>query len=113
MSLNEVSKKLNLNNLNDNVWNIIGCCAIKGDGLFEGLKWVSNALKNSKKWTLMNENNKKSILLISGFMRKLNKKYKFYIPSIVAHIIFEFYQNKKLYYKVYKFYGELNQNIID
>jgi signal recognition particle receptor subunit beta len=48
MSVNEVTEKLGLNQLKNRKWYIQGCCATTGDGLYEGLDWLSNALKNKK-----------------------------------------------------------------
>jgi small GTP-binding protein len=48
MSVNDVTEKLGLNQLRNRKWYIQGCCATTGDGLYEGLDWLSNALKNKK-----------------------------------------------------------------
>jgi len=29
-------------------WHIQGCCALQGEGIYEGLDWLSNALNKSK-----------------------------------------------------------------
>ena len=47
MSVNDVTEKLGLNQLRNRKWYIQGCCATTGDGLYEGLDWLSNALKKS------------------------------------------------------------------
>ena len=47
MSVNDVTEKLGLNSLKNRKWYIQGCCATTGDGLYEGLDWLSNALKKS------------------------------------------------------------------
>merc|ERR1712223_1556584 len=44
MSVNEVTEKLGLNQLRNRRWHIQSCCAITGDGLYEGLEWISNCL---------------------------------------------------------------------
>ena len=46
MSVNDVTEKLGLNQLRNRKWYIQGCCATTGDGLYEGLDWLSKALKN-------------------------------------------------------------------
>jgi ADP-ribosylation factor-like protein 5B len=35
-----ISEALNLAALKDRPWHIQGCCALTGDGLYEGLDWV-------------------------------------------------------------------------
>ena len=44
MSVAEVTDKLGLHALRNRKWYIQSCCATSGDGLFEGLDWLSNAL---------------------------------------------------------------------
>jgi len=46
-TVNEVSSKLGLNNIRNRKWFIQACCATDGSGLFEGLDWLSDTLKNS------------------------------------------------------------------
>lgn len=42
----EVADRMGLNDLpSKRTWYIQGCCATQGDGLFEGLDWLSNQLK--------------------------------------------------------------------
>jgi len=48
MSVNEVTEKLGLNQLRNRKWYIQATCATTGDGLYEGLDWLSNTLKNKK-----------------------------------------------------------------
>ena len=43
MSINEIIDLLGLHELNS-TWNIQGVCAIKNEGLFEGLEWLTNNL---------------------------------------------------------------------
>ncbi len=40
----EVAEKLGLQALRGRKWNIQGCCATTGDGLYEGLDWLSDTL---------------------------------------------------------------------
>ena len=45
MSVAEVSDKLKLNTMKGRRWYIQASCATSGDGLYEGLDWLSNELK--------------------------------------------------------------------
>uniref|UniRef100_A0A3Q3XEM1 ADP-ribosylation factor-like protein 14 n=1 Tax=Mola mola TaxID=94237 RepID=A0A3Q3XEM1_MOLML len=44
----EVTDKLGLHNLRSRNWYIQSTCATSGDGLYEGLDWLSSQLKNTK-----------------------------------------------------------------
>ena len=44
MSVEEITDKLELNKLENREWHVQGCCATTGDGLYEGLDWLSNKL---------------------------------------------------------------------
>ena len=47
MNPNEVQEKLTLGNLKDRMWFVQPSCAVSGDGLLEGMSWVSvNGCKN-------------------------------------------------------------------
>jgi len=48
MSVNEITEKLGLNQLRNRKWYIQATCATTGDGLYEGLDWLSNTLKSKK-----------------------------------------------------------------
>jgi len=48
MSVAEVTDKLGLHSLRSRQWYIQATCATSGDGLYEGLDWLANALKNKK-----------------------------------------------------------------
>jgi len=41
----EVCEGLGLYDLRNRVWHIQGTCALKGDGLYEGLDWLASTLK--------------------------------------------------------------------
>ena len=41
----EVCEGLGLYDLRNRVWHIQGTCALKGDGLYEGLDWLASSLK--------------------------------------------------------------------
>jgi ADP-ribosylation factor protein 1/Arf/Sar family protein len=45
MSVAEITDKLGLHSLRQRVWYIQSTCATSGDGLFEGLDWLSSELK--------------------------------------------------------------------
>ncbi len=49
----EIAEKLRLRDLSGvsngrREWNIQSCCALTGDGLFDGLEWISKKLKERK-----------------------------------------------------------------
>ncbi|PIK34683.1 putative ADP-ribosylation factor 2-like, partial [Apostichopus japonicus] len=44
----DITEKLGLHKLSNRNWYIQATCATSGDGLYEGLDWLSNQLKNSK-----------------------------------------------------------------
>jgi len=48
MGASELSEKLGLNNMRGRHWYIQASCATTGDGLFEGLDWLSKTLKGKK-----------------------------------------------------------------
>jgi len=48
MSVNEVTTKLGLNQIRNRQWYIQAACATTGDGLYEGLDWLSGTLKKQK-----------------------------------------------------------------
>lgn len=41
----DVAKELGLPGLRDHEWYIQGCCATTGDGLYDGLDWLTGALE--------------------------------------------------------------------
>jgi ADP-ribosylation factor-like protein 5B len=41
MAAAEIAQELNLHTIKSHPWHIQGCCAISGDGLHEGLDWVT------------------------------------------------------------------------
>jgi len=47
MSVAEVTDKLGLHSLRNRKWYIQSTCATSGDGLYEGLDWLSKTLSNS------------------------------------------------------------------
>jgi len=48
MNAAEITDKLGLHSLRNRKWYIQATCATSGDGLYEGLDWLSNELKNLK-----------------------------------------------------------------
>jgi len=44
----ELTEKLGLQNMRNRNWYIQATCATNGEGLYEGLDWLSNSLKNVK-----------------------------------------------------------------
>jgi ADP-ribosylation factor protein 6 len=45
MSPQEVTEALQLSKLKDKVWYVVPSCATTGEGLLEGLAWLSNNVK--------------------------------------------------------------------
>ena len=45
MSVDEVTKELHLNTIIDRDWHCLGTSGLSGDGLAEGLDWLSNSLR--------------------------------------------------------------------
>jgi ADP-ribosylation factor protein 1 len=48
MNAAEVTDKLGLHEMRNRAWYIQATCATSGDGLYEGLDWLSNELKKKK-----------------------------------------------------------------
>ena len=44
MSVSEMTDKLGMHSVTNRKWNVQSTCATTGDGLYEGLDWLSNAL---------------------------------------------------------------------
>lgn len=47
MNAAEITEKLGLQSIRQRPWYIQATCATTGDGLYEGLEWLSNNLKNA------------------------------------------------------------------
>ncbi|CAF9943650.1 MAG: hypothetical protein ALECFALPRED_000858 [Alectoria fallacina] len=45
MTPQEVQERLKLSQLKDKIWYVVPSCATTGEGLFEGLGWLSNNVK--------------------------------------------------------------------
>ena len=50
MSVSEIREKLDLNSLRDRPWFVQSSCAVKGQGLYEGLDWMATQIKQRKTW---------------------------------------------------------------
>ncbi|KAJ3680682.1 hypothetical protein LUZ60_016960 [Juncus effusus] len=46
MAPNEVCEGLGIYELRNRIWHVQGTCALKGDGLYEGLDWLATTLNN-------------------------------------------------------------------
>ena len=49
MTAAEVTEKLGLHNMRNRQWFIQSACATTGDGLYEGLDWLSRVLSSGKR----------------------------------------------------------------
>jgi len=49
MNAAEITDKLGLQSLRNRTWYIQATCATSGDGLYEGLDWLSNQLKSANR----------------------------------------------------------------
>ncbi|CAG8563014.1 14638_t:CDS:2 [Acaulospora morrowiae] len=47
LSAAQISEALNLTSMRDRQWHIQACCALTGEGLFEGLDWIVGQIGNS------------------------------------------------------------------
>lgn len=45
MSSAEISQQLNLTSVKDHIWHIQACCALTGEGLYQGLEWITNHIR--------------------------------------------------------------------
>jgi ADP-ribosylation factor protein 1 len=48
MDVAEITDNLGLHSLHDRNWYVQATCATSGDGLYEGLDWLSNQLENAE-----------------------------------------------------------------
>ena len=44
MSAAEISKQFNLTTIKNHSWHIQGCCALTGEGLYEGMEWLTESI---------------------------------------------------------------------
>lgn len=45
MTAAEISQQLNLTSIKDHPWHIQSCCALTGEGLYQGLEWIVSNIK--------------------------------------------------------------------
>lgn len=45
MSAAEISQQLNLTSIKKHPWHIQSCCALTGEGLYQGLEWIVSNIK--------------------------------------------------------------------
>ena len=45
MTSAEISKQLSLTSIKDQAWHIQACCALTGEGLYQGLDWIASRIK--------------------------------------------------------------------
>jgi len=45
MTAAEISQSLNLTSIKDHAWHIQACCALTGEGLYQGLEWIVSNIK--------------------------------------------------------------------
>eukprot|EP00052_Salpingoeca_macrocollata_P011863 m.91616 g.91616 ORF g.91616 m.91616 type:complete len:181 (-) comp18231_c0_seq1:47-589(-) len=48
MNASEITKQLNLSSIKDHSWHIQGCCALSGEGLYNGMEWVTQQVNKTK-----------------------------------------------------------------
>eukprot|EP01083_Nonionella_stella_P153779 494498_1 len=56
MSVNEITDRLKINQFRNREWYVQGTCAKTGDGLYQGLDWLSKTLTKKKKTHIKNPN---------------------------------------------------------
>lgn len=49
LSVSEVTNQLQVQNIPQKVWHVQACCGVDGQGLYEGLDWLSNAISKRNK----------------------------------------------------------------
>ena len=50
MSASEIREKLDLVHMRDRPWFVQSSCAVKGEGLYEGLDWLASQIRQRKSW---------------------------------------------------------------
>ncbi len=45
MTAAEISQQLNLTSIKEHPWHIQACCALTGEGLYQGLEWIVSNIK--------------------------------------------------------------------
>merc|ERR1712087_212744 len=77
MGVSEITERLKLNKLRNRDWYIQSSCAKTGDGLYEGLDWLSNTLKE--------RNNNICSAAIAMSICVIFVSYVLYFVSYLAH----------------------------
>jgi ADP-ribosylation factor protein 1 len=49
LAVNKITERMGLNKLRHRQWYVQGCCATSGDGLYEGIDWLGNAIKQKQR----------------------------------------------------------------
>ena len=106
MSVNTISKKLELNTLRNRQWYIQSCSNDKQETI-TAFEWLLDTL-NHNKYCYKSE--LKSIILVSGFIHEMDKKYKLmsHIPIEIVKFIHLLYKNPDYDYDEYTYYGGYN-----
>jgi ADP-ribosylation factor protein 1 len=60
LSVKEIEERLEIHKIQDRNVHVWGCCATSGDGLYEGLDWLSGAIKDENKWKNKRKENEKT-----------------------------------------------------
>ena len=45
MTAAEISNELSLTNIKDHRWQIQSCCALTGEGLYQGMEWIVSNIR--------------------------------------------------------------------
>ena len=111
MSINTINKKLELNTLRNRQWYIQSCSCIDNNdnGILKGIEWLLDTINNNKYYI---KSELKSIILVSGYIHQIDKKYKLMsnIPIEIIKFIHLLYKNPDYDYDQYKYYGEYENN---
>eukprot|EP01084_Bolivina_argentea_P319048 553400_1 len=122
LSLDHILECLDVTKLKQK-WFAIQTCAITGDYIYEGLDWIHNITQkhskhvypsngeqtlwfSSKKHQIIFENRLKTILFISGWIRKYDLIHKLNISCDLTKTIHVFYQDPDTPFDLkYQYYG--------
>ena len=122
LSIYQVIENIQSDKINDREWLIQSAGDTVGDGLYEGLDWLLRTLNEEKfspnideegiSWIdhtnckMLLANRRKTILLISGWVRNIDIKYQLNIASNLTKLIHEFYHEQGVNFdKNHTFYG--------
>lgn len=48
LSVSELTEKLQIQNIPQKVWHVQSCCGVDGQGLYEGLDWLSSVVAKGR-----------------------------------------------------------------